>query len=438
MGTLTSAGPGKSRSEDARRSRLVSGPLALVFLSTSCTLTSFDLLLSVAPMYAAAAGAGGAGAGAMTGVLLLGTVAAELASSYLTRRYGYRPALAAGGILLGAPSLVLLAHASLVVVAVASVIRGFGFGLGTVVLDTLAALLVPPERRGEGLGLFGVFATVPGVVALPAGVWLVSNFGYSIVVVLTAATALVPLLMLAWLPGRPTGSQALSAERADQPEGQAGGLLTGLLRFGQLRPALIFAVSTVAAGVVVSFLPLASAVSRNVAAIGLLAQALTATASRWWAGRRGDRTGHAHLLPPALAIASLGMAGLIWLESPIAVITGMCLFGVGFGILENATFSLMIDRMPSADLGIASAIWNLAYDGGYGAGPAVFGLFVGFSGYPVAFALIGLLMLAALPAARQERPRRAVRGRHSAASRHRKPARAPARDELDGPGVCAR
>jgi MFS family permease len=402
MGTLTSAGPGRSRTEDARRSRLVSRPLALVFLSTSCTLTSFDLLLSVTPMYAAAAGAGGAGAGMTTGVLLLGTVGAELASSYLIRRYGYRPVLAAGAVLLGTPSLVLLTHASLVAVAVASVIRGFGFGLGTVVLDTLAALLVPPDRRGEGLGLFGVFATVPGVVALPAGVWLAGNFGYSIVVVLTAVTALVPLLVLAWLPGRPTGSQAVSAGQAGQPEGQATGLLAGLRRFGQLRSALIFAVSTVAAGVVVSFLPLASGVSRNVAAIGLLAQALTATVSRWWAGRRGDRVGHGRLLIPALTIASLGMAGLIWLASPIAVITGMCLFGAGFGVLENATFALMIDRMPPAGLGTASAIWNLAYDGGYGAGPAVFGLFVGFTGYPVAFALVGLLMLTALPAARQE------------------------------------
>jgi len=48
-------------------------------------------------------------------------------------------------------------------------------------------------------------------------------------------------------------------------------------------------------------------------------------------------------------------------------------------------------------------VWNLAYDAGYGAGPAVFGLFAGHTGYPAAFALTGLLMLAALPAARRER-----------------------------------
>ena len=114
-------------------------------------------------------------------------------------------------------------------------------------------------------------------------------------------------------------------------------------------------------------------------------------------------SGHARLLVPALAIASAGMITMIWLTSPAAVIAGMCLFGTGFGIIQNATFALMIDRMPAAGPGTASAMWNLAYDAGYGAGPAVFGLFVGHTGYPAAFALIGVLMLAALPAARRER-----------------------------------
>jgi MFS family permease len=174
----------------------------------------------------------------------------------------------------------------------------------------------------------------------------------------------------------------------------------------------------VAAGVVVSFLPLATGVSSNVAAAGLLAQALTATISRWWAGRRGDRSGHARLLVPALAITAAGMITMIWLSTPAAVIVGMCLFGTGFGISQNATFALMIDRMPSSGFGTASALWNLAYDAGYGAGPAVFGLFVSHTGFPAAFALMGALTLTALPAAWHEHAAAAVpAGRSPARSR---------------------
>ncbi|HEY6277174.1 MAG TPA: MFS transporter, partial [Streptosporangiaceae bacterium] len=267
--------------------------------------------------------------------------------------------------------------------------------------------LLPPERRGEGLGLFGVVACVPGVVALPAGVWLAGHYGYPPVVGMAAAAALVPLAAFRWLPtghGR-AGARAPGDGRAGAraPGGRPGGLLAGLRQRGQLRPSLIFAASTMAAGVVVCFLPLAAGISGNVVAAGLFAQALTATISRWWAGRYGDRHGHARLLVPGLVIASLGMTAMLWLGSPAAVIAGMCLFGTGFGISQNATFVLMIGRMPPSGIGTASAMWNLAYDAGYGAGPALFGVLAGHTGYPAAFALTSVLMVAALPAARRER-----------------------------------
>ena len=396
MNTATRTEPSQDTGRGTPGGRIISGPLALVFLSEFCALTSFYLLLSVTSMYAAAVGAGSTGAGLVTGVLLAGTVAAELASSMLMKRYGYRTLLVVGAVLLGVPALALLSARPLAIIVIINLVRGLGFGLSTVVTGALTAVLLPPERRGEGLGLFGIVATVPGVVALPSGVWLAGHYGYPVVVGMTAATALVPLAAFPWLPGAADRRKTGACAGAGQPIG----LLDGLRHDGQLRLFLIFAASTVAAGVVVSFLPLAAGISGNIAAAGLLAQALAATISRWWAGRQGDRHGHVRLLVPGLVIASLGMTAMIWLTSPAAVIAGMCLFGTGFGISQNATFVMMIDRMPASGLGAASALWNLAYDAGYGAGPAVFGLFAGHTGYPAAFALTGVLMLAALPAAR--------------------------------------
>jgi predicted MFS family arabinose efflux permease len=315
------------------------------------------------------------------------------------RRSHNRTLLAAGALLLGAPAIALLPYNALAGVVTVSAVRGFGFGLCTVITGTLTAMLVPPDRRGEGLGLFGVVATAPGVIALPAGVWLASRWGIAIVVGLAAASALIPVAAFPWLPGG--GSRrTVAASRAQSV--RPDGLVRGRRRGEQRRPFLIFAASTVAAGVVVSFLPLATGVASDMVAAGLLAQALTATISRWWAGRRGDRDGHARLLVPGLAIAAAGMIIMIWLGSPGAVIAGMCLFGTGFGISQSATFALMIERMPAGGLGTASALWNLAYDAGYGAGPAVFGLFVSHTGYSVGFALTGALMLAALPSARRD------------------------------------
>src|SRR5262249_17521194 len=77
----------------------------------------------------------------------------------------------------------------------------------------------------------------------------------------------------------------------------------------------------------------------------LLVAAITATLSRWQAGRHGDRNGHARLLIPALIAAALGMTAMMWLASPVLMFAGMVLFGAGFGVIENATFALLIQQL---------------------------------------------------------------------------------------------
>ena len=413
MSTMTPTGqPGPAVYTDppdrrTPRTRLISGRLALALLSSFGALTSFYLLLSVTPMYAVSAGAGSAEAGVVTGSLMLATVLAEFASARLMRRYGYRRVFAAGGVLLGGPALALLGPHSVIAIVAVSITRGVGFGLNTVVIGALVATALPPGRRGEGIGLAGVVACLPAIVALPSGVWLAENTGYAVVIAITAVSALAPLAAIPWL-ARPADGR----EEADAGPAQPAGLLTSLRSGGQLRPSLVFAATTVSAGVVASFLPLAAGVSGGVAALGLLVQAVASTASRWWAGRYGDRHGHAGLLVPGLLTAAAGMTLLIWVTAPVALITGMCLFGIGFGISQNATFAVMIDRAPVSGYGTVSALWNLAYDAGYGAGPAVFGVFVVYTGYPAAFALTGMLMLAALVPAIRDRTAAAHDGGH--------------------------
>jgi MFS family permease len=323
------------------------------------------------------------------------------------RRYGYRRVFAVGALLLGGPALALLGPHSVIAIVAVSIARGMGFGLNTVVIGALVATALPPDRRGEGIGLAGVVACLPAIVALPSGIWLAENTGYAVVIAITAVSALAPLAAIPWL-ARPADGR----EETDASTAQPASLLTSLRSGGQLRPSLVFAATTVSAGVVASFLPLAAGVSGGVAALGLLVQAVASTASRWWAGRHGDRHGHAGLLVPGLLTAVAGMTLLIWVTAPFALITGMCLFGIGFGISQNATFALMIDRAPVSGYGTASALWNLAYDAGYGAGPAVFGVFVVYTGYPAAFALTGMLMLAALVPAIRDRSANGHDGGH--------------------------
>jgi len=94
--------------------------------------------------------------------------------------------------------------------------------------------------------------------------------------------------ILPWLPGR---------GRVDTVATRPIGAASGVRSAAMVRPALAFAATTVAGGIVVTFLPLAAAgVVSDMVAPALLAQAASSTITRWWAGRAADRSGAGSLL----------------------------------------------------------------------------------------------------------------------------------------------
>jgi predicted MFS family arabinose efflux permease len=387
---------------DPIRPRLVTRPLLLRFVSIVGSATSFYLLFSAVPLYA-----GGGGAGLVTAALMLTTVAGELATPRLVARYGYRWVVGAGLVLLGAPALALTVSAGMTVVTVVCLVRGLGFAITTVAGGALTASLIPAERRGEGLALVGVVSAAPAVVGLPLGVWLAQHVGFTPVFVAGAVAALAAVVTVPGLP------DADPAEPGSGGDGRPVGVVAGLRTAALVRPSLVFAATAMAAGIVVTFLPLAVAgVSGNVIALALLVQPAASAVARWLAGRYGDRHGSARLIVPGLVGSAAGVLVLAVAATPVpvpaaavATVAGAALFGVGFGISQNATLAVMYHRVDASGYGAVSALWNVAYDAGMGVGAAGFGGLAAVTGNPLAFVGTGALMLAALVPARLDRRR---------------------------------
>jgi predicted MFS family arabinose efflux permease len=370
--------------------KLVSRALALRFVSLIGSSIGFYLPLSVMPMFADQAGSG-SGSGLATVTLLLATVACELVTPRLVGRVGYRGALALGLTLLGAPTAVLTFSDDPRLILAVSAVRGAGFAISVVAGGVVTATLIPADRRGEGLALVGIVTGVPGLLALPAGVWAATRFGYAPVFVVTTVA---PLLALVSIPGLPR--RAAPAHR--------GGVLDGLRNPALARPATIFATSTAAVGVLVTFLPLAT-LGRPawVATAALFIQPASSTVSRWIAGRVGDRRGQRCLLMPGLILAAAGMAAIACTSMPAAVIAGALVFGTGFGVLQNATLTLMYARVAPGQEDAVSAIWNAAYDLGMAVGALCAGLAATTLGYPTTFVLTAAALLPALALVRRDR-----------------------------------
>lgn len=366
---------------------LLTRPVILLTLTAFAALFGFQLLLSVVPLYADEAGGGNSGAGLATAAFMLSTVLTQIQMPRILGRYGYRKALAGGLLFLGVPALFYVYTQTLLPILAVTLVRGVGFGIVTVAFAALIVELAPAGRRGEALGLLGVAITLPTIFCNALGLWMVGRFGFEVVFVLGGIT---PLLGLGMIPG--VRSAALSGKAG--VEGGAG-FFAGLGRAPLRRIFLLFATTTMAAGVIITFLPLAVPGSGVFsAASALLVVGVTSTASRWWAGRFGDRRDPRLLLAPGLLACTLGMAGLP--HGGVILMIGAGLFGIGFGLLQNSTLILMMERVSKSEYGLGSTLWNAAFDAGTGIGAFLFGFVISVVGYSLAFFICSGLVASAL------------------------------------------
>lgn len=370
--------------------------IVLLGVATCATFAGFQLLLSVVPLYADRAGGGSTGAGLATAALMLTTVLTQVQMPRLLGRVGYRAALAAGLVLLGAPALFYGATGNLPSILAVTLVRGVGFGIVTVVFAAVIVELAPTERRGEALGIFGVAISVPTIFCTSLGLWLAEWYGFGITFLLGG---LGPLLGLA----------AAVFVRVSGPARREAGdasFFAGLRRGPLLRPILLFSASTMAVGLLWTFLPLWAAGSGPFsAASALLLLGLAGTVSRFFAGRFGDRHDPRLLLVPGLLACAVGVAAMVQ-QGPVLLV-GALLFGTGFGLLQNTTLILTMSRVKESEYGLGSALWNAAFDAGTGVGALLFAAVISSAGFAPAFYLAAALLTAALVLVPLDRARQA-------------------------------
>lgn len=338
-------------------------------------MSGFYLLLSSVPAHSATLG-GDFAAGLSTSALMVTTIAGELYAPRIICSLGRRIALIAALLLLAIPSSASFSD-SLALVLLSCAARGLGLGVLLVATCGLAATLAPPTRRAEAMGIYGLASAIPAILCVPVGPWALAQLGSGLIGVLAA---LVTLLGLACLAALPRDGEQL--EQAPHPH-----RLPPLL--GAAWPAVAIALGAIVIGATVTFLPLAHReIGTGTIMLALLLQGLGSAVARWASGRPVDRHGPQGAMTVGLALAVCAILALAY-EGSVAVLAGMTLSGIAFGIVQTASLAQLLDRTPAGQADGASALWNAAYDAGLGLGGFVLGALAATSGYAAAFAITG-------------------------------------------------
>ncbi|MBY8856667.1 MFS transporter [Nocardia sp. CA2R105] len=377
----------------------------LLLAATLGTFANYAPMLSVVPLWCAEGGAAYGGVGATTGVTMAATVAIQLCMKWLLRRFTLRSILITGALVLGAPTFGYLLSSGLAWVLTVSALRGVGFGMVAVAGSALVAELVPAQQRGRAVGWYGIAVGLPQMVFLPLGVWGAQRLGFVAVFVVAGVLSLAAVPLTAAIsghqgepaqrgrPGAPTGTAA------DGPD------LSSTSPTGGYRPLaapwLLLITTAGALGGVTSFLPLALR-SPTGASTALFTLTATVIVGRWLAGVRSDRKGAGGLLMPGVTSCAAGMATMAWAAGTNSGTTALAaaaaaVYGLGFGAVQNDTLVLMFHRAGPTGHGVASTVWNMAYDGGTGIGSLAVGLLSQATALSTALLATALPILAALP-----------------------------------------
>ncbi|EID79596.1 MULTISPECIES: MFS transporter [Rhodococcus] len=346
------------------------------------------VLLPVVPLIVSLSGGSDTLAGSVTAVFMAATVVTQLGVPRLLRRWGHRWVLAAGCMLLGPPSLLLLLSTEAIPVLAVSAVRGSGFGMLTVASSALVAELVPREMLGRATGAQGIAVAAAQMVGLPAGLAIMQHWSATPVFVIGALIPALAVVAITRLP-----AIHAPADRTSQGRIPLAVLLT---------PWLAIAVSAAAFGGLSSLLPIAISERASLAGVILAVSSGATLIGRYAAGSFSDRLGVGRALVPALTCVCLGLvlfAVAAATSAPVPLLVCAALaFGFGFGAVQNESLVMIFTAAGPARFGSASAGWNIGFDAGTGFGSLALGAVASAAGYSWVFA-VAATAVAVVPAA---------------------------------------
>lgn len=345
----------------------------LISLATFFLFTSFQMVMPTLPKYVQFLGAKESVVGLVTGVF---TVSAVLVRPFVGReldRRGRRGIYIQG---LGLFLIAVLAYRWAPTAAIVLFVRflhGIGWGTTTTAAGTIVTDLLPPSRRGEGMGYYGMFPNLAMAVAPATGLYLLARYDYPLVFYSSALLAALAFLL------------AMQLRRDDPPAGQDLPA-PALFEPRALYPSFVTLLMALSYGCVVTFLPI-YAEHRGIANIGpfFTVYAVTLMATRPLAGRVYDRYGPHTALVPGLVLLTLALIFLSRAQSLAAFLLAGVFYGLGFGSAQPALQALTVAGVPPSRRGAANATFFSAFDLGIGTGAVLLGLVAQIIGYPGMF-----------------------------------------------------
>ncbi|APH67480.1 MFS transporter [Bacillus sp. LR_5] len=360
-----------------------------VTLSNAFLFMVFEMLLPTLPLFVTAIGGGAKQVGLVTGIFMISAIAIRPFAGVLAKRFNKKYLLIFGIVISACSTGAYYLASDVSVLLLIRLIHGAGFGLATTYFATIAAEIIPKERRGEGIGYFGVGETIAVSVGPMIGIAALELYDFERLFLGGMSILLLAVLMAALVRRRP--------EAKDTAEKGMVKVKVKVLERRVLFPSFLILLVGIAASGIMSFFSL-YAIEKGFRSVGMFFFLIAAASFfiRLISGKIFDRFGAAAILIPASIFSIAGLSILYIAQTNAMFFTAAICYGFGFGSIFPAIQTWCINLVEEHEHEDAMGTFFNFFDMGIGGGSLLLGVVATIYSYQelyIASVLVYLLFL---------------------------------------------
>ncbi|WP_425917510.1 MFS transporter [Acinetobacter sp. TSRC1-2] len=335
---------------------------------------TFYLLVVVIVGYAVAElGATTAQAGLVSGLFIVGTLIGRLFVGKFLERFGGKTTLIVGltGFLIFSGFYFMKFDVGMLLLV--RFMHGFMMGMVSTVLGTIIAQILPPTRRGEGIGYYSMSSTLGTAIGPFLAIWMMLHIGYDSIFIVSSIVA-VSCLVVALLIQVPNLAQQNNLLDISVPA-EKPSWISQFIEYKALPISFVMLLASVCYSGVLSFINFYAKEIDLVetASFFFLMYAIAILISRPFTGPLLDRKGENIIMYPAFIIMAIAMILLSQVQSSFMLLVCAGLLGFGYGNIQSVCQTVAVKSASIERMGFATSTFFIFLDAGLGFGPYFIG-----------------------------------------------------------------
>lgn len=276
---------------------------------------------------------------------------------------------------------------SIVFLFIIRFIHGFTWGITGTAGSTVAVDLIPPKKRGEGIGYYGLSMTLAMAVGPMVGLFICNDGSYNRMFITATSIALVGFIMIT----------LIRFPKFTRPEQRKTLKLNTLIEKSALPASFNIMIVMIPYGAIISFITLyGKEIGINNAGPFFMVLAIGLGLTRIYSGKIFDKSGPRTLSIIGILLLVLGFFVLATFKSNIGFHVSAMILGFGFGTLMPLNQAMVNNLVEAHQRGAANSTLFTAFDVGIGTGMVLIGVLADYIGLANSFYVCSVICLIAL------------------------------------------